>query len=50
MEAVSQFEVFVPLYQNSRRHRKKWIYTYLGKEFLHANKTQTNASELQMQQ
>jgi hypothetical protein len=44
MEAVSQFEMFIPLYQNTRRHRKKWGYRNLGKEYLHTNKTQTKGS------
>jgi len=44
MKAVSQFEMFIPLYQNSRRHRKKWGYRNLGKEYLRTNKTQTKES------
>jgi len=43
MEAVSQFEMFIPPYQNSQRRRKKWGYRNLGKEYLHTNRTQTKA-------
>jgi len=45
MEAVSQFEMFIPLYQNSRRHRKKWGNPNLEKGYLHMNKTQKRESK-----
>lgn len=43
METVSQFDVFIPLYQNSRRHRKKLGYRSLRKGYLQTNKMRTKA-------